>query len=120
MRPRCTLRWRTFLGINMVALAPSPSRARPRWSLAARPTWSVFLAAVELGRLVVLASPALDLLFLGEETLELGVGLLHQRRRLGEVLIADRGLVHRGRLVGRTAATATGADDAATRGAGGV
>src|SRR4051812_13020385 len=81
---------------------------------------SVFLAAVELGRLVVLTGPALDLLFLGQETLELGVGLLDERRGLGEVLVADRGLIDGGRLVGGTAAATTGADDASARGTRGV
>src|SRR3954468_23206311 len=75
---------------------------------------SVFLAAVELGRLVVLAGPALDLLFLGEETLELGVGLLDQRRGLGEVLVSDRGLVARRGLAGGTAAASAGAHDPST------
>src|SRR4051812_28133775 len=92
MRPRCTLRWRTFLGISMVSV----------------------LVPVELRRLVVLTRATLDLLLLGEETLELGVGLLHEGRSLAELLVADRGLVDRGRLVGRTAAATTGADHAAT------
>ncbi|MBE0528843.1 MAG: hypothetical protein IH629_06550, partial [Thermoleophilia bacterium] len=57
IRPRCTLRCFTFFGINIVAT-------------------SVLFAAVELRRFVVLAGPALDLFFLGEEALELGIGFL--------------------------------------------
>src|SRR3954471_4890072 len=90
MRPRCTFRWRTFLGISMVSV----------------------LVPVELRRLVVLTRAALDLLFLGEETLELGVGLLHEGRRFAELPVPARGLVHGSRLVGRTAATAAGTDHA--------
>src|SRR3954466_3464068 len=92
MRPRCTFRWRTFLGISMVSV----------------------LVPVELRRLVVLTRAALDLLFLGEETLELGVGLLHEGGRFAELLVAHPGLAHRSRLVGRTVAATTGADHAAT------
>src|SRR3954471_9220679 len=60
MRPRCCLRCLTFFGINM-ALLRVPS---------------------EVGRLVVLAGEALDLLLLGQQALELGVGLLDDRLRL--------------------------------------
>ena len=56
MRPRCCLRCLTFLGINM----------------------SVTVPGAEVGGLVVLARAALDLLLLGEEALELGIGLLDE------------------------------------------
>src|SRR5262245_45373678 len=73
------------------------------------------LVAVELGGLVMLAlaGTALDLLFLREESLELGVGLLDERRLLGHLFGGgvDRHLD--GLLV--TAAAATGAHDAALR-----
>src|SRR5215212_6826463 len=78
------------------------------------------LVPMELGRLVVLTGPALDLLFLGEEPLELGVGLLDERRRLGEVLVAHRGFVDLRGLARGTATTATGADDTTARGPRGV
>ena len=41
---------------------------------------------------MVLAGPALDLLFLGEETLELGVGFLDHVGRLRRLLLAHRRL----------------------------
>src|SRR5205807_3594927 len=49
------------------------------------PSWasaSLLVPASEVGGLVVLAGAALDLLFLGQQALELGVGLLDERRGL--------------------------------------
>src|SRR4029450_11810980 len=72
------------------------------------------LVPVELRGLVVLARPALDLLFLGEETLELGVGFLHERRGLFGHLAARALHGPRRGLVG-TAATTTRAHHAPLR-----
>src|SRR5436305_1331483 len=76
---------------------------------------SSVLVPVELRRFVVLTLPgaALDLLFLGEESLELGIGLLHQRGGLFAGVVG-RALDLRG-LPGRTAATATRRHDATLR-----
>src|SRR5262249_5858377 len=102
-RPRCCLRCLTFRGINMESL---PYLRRP----------SVVVAA-EVRRLVLLTDTALDLFFLGEQALDLGIGLVHQfalrlgvfarrfgRRRCG------RGRTFLGR--GRTATTTAGAHHA--------
>src|SRR5436305_11671421 len=62
-RPRCCLRCLTLRGINM--------------SLVSR---------AEVGGLVVLAGPALDVLLLGEQALAFGVGLGDQRRRRGDLV----------------------------------
>src|SRR5438045_453996 len=67
---------------------------------------SVFVP-VELRRLVVLAGAALDLFFFGEESLQLRIGLLHERARLfGELLgfAVDLGCF-RGRSATTTART---------------
>src|SRR5262245_581419 len=79
MRPRWCLRCATLRGINM--------------SLVSRP---------EVGRLVVVVHPALDLFLLGEQALELRIGLL------------DEGLVLRGLLgasLGRAATPGGGGHD---------
>src|SRR5690242_9664853 len=76
---------------------------------------SVLAVAVELGRLVVLtlAGATLDLLFLGEESLELGVGLLHQRGGLLDDVVGST--LDLGGLAGGTATTATRGHDATLR-----
>src|ERR1700710_1541620 len=82
IRPRWVLRCLTLRGISMF----SPRCPRHGMSVASRGAGrgsSSVLAvpAVELRRLVVLtlAGAALDLFLFGEESLELGVGFLHQR-----------------------------------------
>src|SRR6059058_5692664 len=72
-RPRCCLRCFTFLGINTAHQLLERRRA----SLVACP---------EVGSLVGLAGAPLDLLLLGEEALELGVGLPDDGGRLGALL----------------------------------
>src|SRR5690349_17811783 len=97
MRPRWALRWRTFFGINMSA--------------------RLLLVAVELRRLVVLATgAALDLLFFCEQRLEGRVGLLDQGLGLlgRRVLVAPS--LDRHRLLGGAAPPAAGADDATAGG----
>src|SRR5690606_13767958 len=79
------------------------------WSYVAS-TWSVTVPVTEVGRLVVLAGGALDLLLLGEEALQFGIGLLHQGGgRLGG-LVVGRGL---GLGLGGTAACGGGGHDLA-------
>src|SRR5690554_4556200 len=74
MRPRWCLRCLTFLGINI----------------------SVTIPGTEVGGLVVLAHRTLDLLLLGEEALEVGVGFLDERGRLLDLgLVGGRGLLDR-------------------------
>src|SRR5690606_11800970 len=68
MRPRWCLRCLTFLGINI----------------------SVTIPGTEVGGLVVLAHRTLDLLLLGEEALEVGVGLLDEGGGLVELGLGRR------------------------------
>src|SRR5262245_30272065 len=92
MRPRWCLRCATLRGINM-SLVPR----------------------AEVGRLVVVVHPALDLLLFGEEALQLGVGLLDEGLVLG-----DGGLLAG---LGRPAAAGSRGHDAlgaAAPGAGGL
>src|SRR5437870_1701644 len=89
VRPRCCLRCLTLRGINMTAtsLVPGP----------------------EVGGVVVLAGAALDLLFLGEEALQLGVGLLYHGTGVSRRLAVRR---RRGAfLTLGPPAAATGGDD---------
>ena len=87
MRPRCTLRWRTLRGINI---------------------GSSLVVPVELAGLVVLARAALDLFFLGEQSLELGIGFVHDRRRD----LVGVAAVGRDRIGGRTPTPTTRAHHA--------
>src|SRR6188768_402494 len=88
VRPRCCLRCLTFLGINMGSRSQcgdrSGSSVRPerlaarRASSACESKSSVTVPGMELGRLVRSERATLDLLLLGEEALQLGIGLLDE------------------------------------------
>src|SRR4029079_9379611 len=118
IRPRCVLRWRTLRGINMIrqsSLSPPRNVGGVSWCCASAVASVLAVPAVELGRLVVLtlAGAALDLFLFGEEALELGVGLLDQRRGLLDHVVG--GALHLGGLAGGTATAATRGHDATLR-----
>src|SRR3954466_1287005 len=80
VRPRCVLRCLTLRGINISrSLRGAAPHTHRHWlpSLA-----SIRIPAVELRCFVVLAGAALDVLLLGEESFELRIGFLDERRGL--------------------------------------
>src|SRR5262245_51548103 len=86
---------------------------RPRWCLRCATLRGINMSLVprsEVGRLVVVVHPALDLFLLGEEALQLGIGLLDEGLVLG--LLLDGG------PVGRAAAPGGGRHDPLAAGGG--
>src|SRR5207245_8048884 len=72
VRPRCVLRCRTLRGINIRDLFQCGG-SEPKSSVG---------VSVEFGRFVMGASAALDVFFLRQQSLELGIGFLDERRLL--------------------------------------